>query len=426
MPAPSPGRTSPLARLLLLIARVPTWFRVLLPVALWAAGTGLIATVPTSAGAPADLVGAGYQALRLFALDAAGFPLEPGSPGGLALWAVMLAAPLLTATAAADFVRRHVLSAEVLARGLSGHTVVCGLGNHGRVIARECARRGERVVVLDTRPGGVGAALDLGGAEALVLQGDMTERDAVLAAGVLRAGRVFLAAGDPLVNMEAARLVRALCQEQGTPAPRLYALVDECEDLRPILGPMGLRQRDMVDQFAHAARCLVDEAAVRAALAAMGEGTAPAHLVLVGFGRFGQAVLRALLQVEGLRGRPLRVELVDRRAGPKAERFRDAVEAAGWRLEVSPDGDAEAWVARQARRRERPGLVFLCVDNDPLSLRCGARLRELGGELAVVLRIARPMPTVGEPAVGHGVLARSVPELFGARLGALLDGDGAA
>lgn len=412
---------SPVARLLRSVSRLPGWVRWALPIAIWWAAFFLLQVVPTTEGPALSPWPAAYVATKLFALDAPGFPKSPDLAWNIALWVVIVAAPLNTATAAADFVRRHLLSGEVMVMGMRDHVVVCGLGEHGRVIAREALRRGFDVVVVDRLPGNVGRGLTLETGEALVLQGDMTEPDALSAAAVDRARAVFLAAGQPLTNMQAARVVRAMALPRAQGGPRVAALVDEADTLEPLLESLGLERDDLVDQFAHAARSLCAEPAVVDALARIASTQAPARIAILGFGRFGQAVLRRLLADPSLP--PLQVELVDRRAPERAVAFHTATEHRGWIVQAPPRGDAERWVAELAGRpeAEHPGLVFLCVDNDPLSLRCAARIRRCDTRAAVVLRIARPLQDPGQAGSGASVVTCSVSELFGQTVGPLLD-----
>ena len=411
------------ARILLRLAQVPLGWRVGLALGIWAGGAVALGTVSTTSGPPLGPLQAAFSAIKLFALDPPGFPANPASVGGAGLWALILLAPMVTASALADFVREHILSSRVLAQGLRDHVVVCGMGAHGRIVVEVCHRRGVPVVVLDPTPGSAPDRLSAGTAVVLHLQGDMTDPVALGAAGVDRAARVFFAAGDPLINIEGARRVRQMLGE-GPHAPRLHALVDDADLLASVVAPMGLHRRDLVDQFFRAAEQLVGDPAVQRALTEMADPDCPVprRVAIVGFGRFGQAILQRLLSSPGPLGACERasvtVELVNRGYRGRVPGAHKLLARAGWHLELSELQDAEAWIdsLREAAPDQQPGLVFLCMDNDALSLRCGALLRSQPARRALVLRLGRPMPDDPD------LVTCSVPELFGAQVRGLLDG----
>jgi voltage-gated potassium channel len=67
---------------------------------------------------------------------------------------------------------------------LSGHTVICGFGRVGEILAQELHRRQKPFVVIENNPERISEAASLG---YLALNGDATEEDALSAAGVDRA-----------------------------------------------------------------------------------------------------------------------------------------------------------------------------------------------------------------------------------------------
>jgi hypothetical protein len=296
------------------------------------------------------------------------------------------------------------------------------MGAHGRIVVEVCHRRGVPVVVLDPMPGSSADRLAPGAAVVLHLQGDMTDAVALRAAGVDRAARVFFAAGDPLINIEGARRVRQMMGE-GPHAPRLHALVDDADLLAGVVAPMGLHRDDLVDQFFRAAEQLVSDPAVQRALADMADPDCPVprRVAIVGFGRFGQAILQRLLSSPGPLGAceqaSVTIELVNRGYRGRVPGAHKLLARAGWRLELAQLQDAEAWIdsLRDAATDQQPGLVFLCMDNDALSLRCGALLRTQPARRALVLRLGRPMPDDPD------LVTCSVPELFGGQVEGLLD-----
>lgn len=70
---------------------------------------------------------------------------------------------------------------------LNGHTILCGFGRTGRVLAEQLAQQKQRFVIVDKSPERIAEAQELG---YLVITGDATEEDALLGAGVERAKNV--------------------------------------------------------------------------------------------------------------------------------------------------------------------------------------------------------------------------------------------
>ncbi len=411
-----PRRPTLAARTLTRLADVPSWVRWVLPLLVWCAGATLLSVVPTTEGPPLPPLQAGYVAVQLFVLSPHGYPTEPASLAGAALWLVMLTAPALTATALADFVRRHLLSPSALVRGLSDHVLVCGLGDHGHAVVERALARGLAVVALDTNRGIL--AEPLPGQRLHFIQGDMTDSATLLAAGVDRAGHVFLCAGDPLANLDAGSAARAASGSVADGGPRLHILVDEMDSMSALLGPLGLEPTELVDQFAVSAKALVGSDTVGDGLARLHRGARPTRIALVGFGRFGQAVLRVLLDHPGLPRDDVTLVVVDRKGAIRLGGFEAQAAALGIRLEVAASADVETWTAEIAAGGEerRPGIVFLCVDNDPLALRSAALLRSAVHDVVVVVRVARRLNSDGDARF----LPCSVPDLFASTVDGLL------
>ena len=418
------GRPEPalFARLLRMMAEVPRAARWMLPLTLWSAGWMLLQTTELTGNPPKDPLSAAFAAVKLFTLDPPGFPVAPWSVRGGLLWIVIVGAPILTATAAADFLRRHVLSAAVLARGFSGHVVVCGMGHHGRVIADTARDAGYDVVAIDLGQGPDGLVhLGEPGEQALlVIHGDMTDPAALLAAGVERAHRVFLSSGDPLINLQAASAVAPMLAPYNAP---FHVLVDEPDAVEPFLQAMGVGSDRLIDQFEQAARALVATVEVKAGLVRIGDEQAPARIALVGFGRFGQAVLRELRRHPDLAGLPdLTVEVVDPRRRAREIRARRLAARPdtrpAWRIDCR-EMDAECWVEDLAGREpsDTPALVIFCLDDDSVSLRCGAIARRVClGDVVVALRLARTLR--GEDSGDYVIL--DVAEPFRRRIQQLI------
>jgi voltage-gated potassium channel Kch len=369
------------------------WGRALPLLALYGLGAWLLTSVPTTAGHPLPWAYALYHSLRFFTLDGYGFPTSP-TPGLNALfWVVLLGAPALTASALLDaflFLRRQLMSPALRVQRMRAPAVVCGYGSHGRVLVDLLVEAGWEVVVVDL---GVPDTIDMLRVRdqlVPVVRGDMVAPETLRQAGVDRARMVWFSAGDPIVNLKAALVARD--HLPGAPDRRLIPMVDEDELATVILRCFGGHGIEPFPQFEAAAEALVGTAGVQEALADQCRKSQEARVAIVGFGRFGRAVARALLPLLcDLQGAgeqaPHILEVIDRHATSRADELVPTLEAAGWRLEVG-QCDAEDWATRV--RREPPRLAFFCMDNDVLNLRCAARLLAVGQPVSVVLRLFNP------------------------------------
>ncbi len=375
-------------RLLRWATEVHPVLKVGVPLMLWVLASILYTQVPTTDGVlPAGE--AIYAGLRLFVLNSSHFPAGSSVADG-ALWALHGLAPAITATAVLDFVRRHILSSEVLARTLVDHAVICGAGEHGRVIGRALRERGFDVVYMDNQLARSPQS------DALLIQGDMTLEADLKAAGVDRARHVFFAAGCPIRNARATVLTRPLKQSDCD----LHALVDAGGELKNILRQLGLRDHEVVDQFKAASAAIVGEPCVRPHLQEQGT------IAIVGLGRFGHAVLRQLQSA----GVPGPVRIVDPYGGRRAATH----STAELQLEGHDGENAVGWARTLSSDGRPPTLVFLCIDDDAVVLHTAELIREAGCDAVIVLRCGSGLPP--DPTGLGRTVARSVPDLFEAAL----------
>jgi Trk K+ transport system NAD-binding subunit len=366
------------------LGATPTVFKVLIPLVLWALGVALFLHAPLKGG-PMTVPEALYASLGAFVLSAADFP-QGTSASALALWGLLFAAPAVTASALADFLRRNLLSDEALVSGLSGHVLICGAGGHGAAIGRVMSGLGYTSVFLDPSVARVPQP------DALLLRGDMTAEADLHAAGVRRAVHVFFASGDPLVNLRGAS-VAAQAIRSGT--ARLHALVDAPHIVDSVLEQLGLDTTHVTDQYSDAAQAMLADPRIRPIL------DSAQRVTVVGCGRFGAAVTGALS-----RCRDLPVWIVDRQAEQKARRLRKHLDA-----DVRVAGtDALDWAGEPADCDVPNHLVLLCVDDDSLGLSCAGEIEKNFADVTVVVRSSRRLGTRG--VATRRVIPRSVPELF--------------
>lgn len=85
-----------------------------------------------------------------------------------------------------DVLRRRRMKGKI--EKLSGHYIVCGGGHTGRIIIEELKKTGREVVVIDRDPEIVSQLTETG---LLALNGDATEDEMLLAAGIERAKGLF-------------------------------------------------------------------------------------------------------------------------------------------------------------------------------------------------------------------------------------------
>jgi voltage-gated potassium channel len=91
--------------------------------------------------------------------------------------------------------------------GLSGHTIVAGLGRVGRVAARTLADDEAPFLVVDSDPEAIQSAAESGW---ITVQGDATEEETLVRAGIERAGSVVTALSGDAENLFVTISARAL------------------------------------------------------------------------------------------------------------------------------------------------------------------------------------------------------------------------
>ncbi|MCA9579638.1 MAG: NAD-binding protein [Polyangiales bacterium] len=390
-------------------------------ISLYALTVYALANVPTLA-APTGLPRpqAVYYAFRFFALDGDGFFPRSTVPAENALmWFVLFADPALTAGAVFEVLLRFwrvVRSASARIAAMDAPVVVCGFGTHGRIVAEYAVRAGRDVVVVERAVADVDAMM-VGGRSVPVIVGDMTSASVLRAAGVERAEAVWFTAGDPLINLKAAVVARESVPPDRPGTRALVPMVDDDLAESLLLECVGDRGIEAFRQFDSAAQRLLAQPAIAAALSRC--DAADTRVAIIGFGRFGRAVFRALLHAKGCcaedvpDGGARCIEVVDQHGTHREPYAREEAASAGWTFVASQHRDAEEWTA--SALTSPPTVAFFCTDNDSLNLRSAALLRQAGGAgIEVVLRMTNPLHE-GEQRVS-GVTVHSVAELLRAKL----------
>ena len=150
-----------------------------------------------------------YHAFKLYVFD-----IGPAGGGGSKNvgpnWQILVAAAL-----AALLVTRALLAIvggrvrrAMIRRFLSGHVIVCGGGVHGSRLARKLSKKHD-VVLVDPDRNSAGMQARLGHHE-WRLVGDASQKETLLAAGVLKANWVVAIAGNAFVNSQIVTAIQSL------------------------------------------------------------------------------------------------------------------------------------------------------------------------------------------------------------------------
>jgi TrkA-N domain/RyR domain len=249
-----------------------------------------------------------YLTLQLAALDY--------SAGDEALnWRLQVArfaAPVMAAstvlqTASLVFVEQY---RQFRLRFVSGHTIVCGLGDVGARIAQSFAATGTTVVAVesDVNTPGVPAARS---SNITVVVGDATDAATLETARVGRAARLVCVSGDDAANLQIS-IVAADVKRSATSALRCAVHLADAE-LADFLRTADLDASQQIrvtffNVHERAARTLVAENPPFV------EEDAANHVVVMGLGQLGRNVVVSLAQTWADRpgDAPLQITLVDR------------------------------------------------------------------------------------------------------------------
>ena len=350
-------------------------------------------------GTPPPPAEVAYRSVQLFVM-------EMNVPEGPLPWTLQVArfaAPVvpLYALLQAFFVlldrrfRAHRL------QHMTGHTIVCGLGRKGELLAKGFLGRGEDVVIIEENADrhGIDRCEARG---ALVVAGDARDADTLLQAGVPRARRLVAVCGNDGVNA-------AIVANAGRLLPR--HLGHRFTSFVHISNPTFcnlLRERELSGESRSVYRLEVFDIFSEGARALLREfppvpdgsvGTGPLRVVVVGAGRMGQSVVRWIvrlwrreLEPDGVRRT---IALVDRHAERLAEALRVTLPPLNHICELLPlEMDVEGPEFQRAGflNEEEAGqlaAVYICLDNDSVALAAGLSICQQmpNGQIPVVVRL---------------------------------------
>jgi len=237
----------------------------------------------------------------LFYLSLQLFVLESGSVVGAKSWALDVArflAPLVAAYTAiqAIFLVFYEQLQLVQVRFMHNHVVICGLGRKGYLLTREFRGRGDQVLVIDRDRDNdlIDPCRQLG---AIVLVGNLADREILHQARVQKARTILSVAGDDGTNAQVAihayQLVHsdsARGKRQSTPLTCIVHIIDpELCDL--------LREREIEDEHPQSFRLHFFNVYERGAWALLDEYPAfdpqgdDNHLLVIGLGHLGDSLV---------------------------------------------------------------------------------------------------------------------------------------
>jgi len=421
---PSPARSSRAGSAHLNLRLGRAWYLVRWPVLAFSGGLALVLGMvgfhellePETPGL--GFVDYLYLSLQLFVFE---FGAEP-QPIPPTLQFARLLAPATSAYAAF-----RALAAlfdqqfdEFRLRFARNHVVVCGLGKHGLRLVQGFHEAGDRVVVIERDEGKDDLAYCARHGIRVVV-GDATRRGVLALAGVGRAGRLVLAAGNDDVNLRIAVAAYTLLQEAsdrrsvpchvGITDPRLCGLFRR----HPVFADRSDRlDVSVFNTYENAARLLLQDHPLEVdhhlppydpqRSISTADDRRRVHLVLLGFGQMGQAVaLQAVRTLHLAHGHPPHMTLLDRRLDPLWRAFAARYPAFADVCDVErlPGGlDHVDTILRLREIADEPDTIthfMVCFDGDSSALM---------GALDLVDKVRDiDNPVLVRMALGHGIAA---------------------
>jgi len=343
----------------------------------------------------------------LFYLTLQLFVLESGGVSADVPWQLNVArflAPVVAASAAVAallVVFRDQIESLMIGR-MSGHAIVCGLGEKGSLLVRSLRERGHGVVAIERDAGNnfIGAAR-LGGAHVVV--GDTRSEEVLRRAGARRARHLIAVCGDDGANAEIALQARSMSASRSRGAltcsahivdPRLCLLLRR-QELAGFSTPSF--RLDFFNVFESGARALLrDFPTVFTPAPSADQGP---HLLVVGLGHLGESLVvhaaRMWRDLENRGGERLRVTIVDEQAELKAQLLAQrhpelsaACDLIPRKMSLdSPEFEREAFLGT-ADESPHVGMAYVCVEGDGPALSAALTLHRRLGRHGVPVVVA--------------------------------------
>jgi len=370
-----------------------------------------------------DLSGEGvagrlYYVLGLFVLGGLDLGTPVGGPAGgrALLWLAYFGAPLITASTLIEAVIRLVNPLGLRVKALRGHVVLGGSGRLTMVYVKKLRERNsKRTVVVVERDANHPSIPELRDSyQATVVIGDITHDEVLSNLRLDRAHRVLFLTGEDFANLDAAAKALDVAPDL---AGRLVAHVSRLGFMREALDSGVIRDAEIFNGHEFAAVNLVENH-----LVGRFKDTPESDLVvLLGFGRFGQTVLRQLQDREEESFDE--VVIVDERATAMARVFEEYPGFSDRYVHSVHDGDMlspQIWREIDARiEASGSAPVFISGSwDDGINLQAALMARRRYPDAYVILRSFRFSPFTEEIArdasveAFHlgGLIARGMPE----------------
>ena len=370
-----------------------------------------------------DLTGEGlagrlYYVLGLFVLGGLdlGTPTNGPGFGRVLLWIAYFGAPLITASALIEAAIRLVDPLGLRMKALDGHVVLGGAGRLTMVYTKKLRERDSRrtVVVVERDPNHPAIPELRDSYQCTIIIGDITHDEVLRDLRLKRAHRVLLLTGDDFANLDAAAKV---LKRAPNLAGRLVVHVSRLGFMREAIGSGVVRDAEVFNGHEFAAMKLVENH-----LLGRFDDTPESDLVvLIGFGRFGQTVLRHL-QEQAVQSFD-EVVIVDELASTMARHFGDYPGFDDRYIHSVLDGDIldpEIWAGISARIDASGSAPVIIVGsgNDGINLQAALMARRRYPNAYVILRSFRLSPFTEEIAEAAcveafhlgGLIANGMPE----------------
>jgi hypothetical protein len=343
-----------------------------------------------------------YVTLQLFLLD--GGAVE--RPVGAALQVARFLAPVTTAyaivQAALALFAFQIQKTWLWWRG--GHVVICGLGRKGVKLVEELRKKGRRVVVIEHDPANDGLARcrALG---VVVLVGRANDEWTLRRGHVDRADELIAVTGDDATNVETAVRAHRLNLRRSArrkplkcvvhvEQPRLRNLFHQHKLYSDSADPFEL---ELFNIFEVGARAMLREPPLL--LPGKDKQSWPPHLVVIGMGQLGEALVRRALKDwridhPAMKER-IRITVVDRQIERREEEFRlryphlaETADLSFVPTDIHSIDFAEGKFL--GKRTEECTGVYVCLDSDSMAMSAALTMRQLLSDktIPIVVRMS--------------------------------------
>jgi voltage-gated potassium channel Kch len=357
-----------------------------------------------------------YYTLGLFVLGGMDLGVPNGGPtiARNLLWFAYFAAPSITASAVLEAMMRVVSQQTWWHWRMRRHIVVGGAGRLGMAFIQNLRSRHRRANLTLVDLHGDAASVDTAreAFAAHVIVGDISSDAVLFNLRLERARRVMLLTDDDFANLDAAAKI---VDNHPELAGRIVAHVADLRLLQALAGTRLSQQIETFNTHEIAATHLVKRSLVKHF-----ESTEPVDCVVIaGFGRFGQSLLRAL--EDHAAGRFDTVVVADVAADRLVRDFDDTHQEPRKYRRIVLDGDVadpDLWKRVYEATDGRKPVVIVGTGNDRANLGCALRVANQQKSAKIVARsIAHT--AVAEKLSGEGtfeafavldLIAESLPE----------------